>query len=220
MPLEVIGAGLSRTGTLSLKLALEQLGFGPCFHMLEFVKPEYEPRRGLWEQAMDGEDPDWEAIFHGFSSAADMPACLFYRKLSRTYPHAGVVLTVRDPASWYRSSIETVWADAPSGQTSAPVRRGRGAKLKAANLREVGFDILEDPRNEPLTTALFNRYSEQVKRDIPADRLLVFDVEEGWEPLCAFLGAAVPATPFPRENSSADFQVRFGSAPQRQAAAD
>ena len=186
MPLEVIGAGLSRTGTLSLKLALEQLGLGPCFHMLEFVKPDYEPRRRLWEGAMDGEVPDWEAIFSGFSSAVDMPACLYYRKLARAYPLARVILTVRDPASWYRSSLATVWGDAPTGQTSGGVRGGRGAKLKAANLREIGFDILEDPRNEALTTALFNRYSEQVKHDITPDRLLVFDVEDGWEPLCAF----------------------------------
>jgi hypothetical protein len=212
MPLQVIGAGLSRTGTLSLKLALEQLGFGPCFHMLEFVKPQYEPRRRLWERAMDGEAADWEAIFAGFSSAVDMPACLYYRKLSRAYPLAHVILTVRDPASWYRSSLATVWGDAPSGPTGTPDRNSRAAKLKAANLREVGFDILEDPRNEALTTALFNRYNEQVKHDVSPERLLVFDVEDGWEPLCAFFGVAVPQTPFPRENSAAEFQTHFGSA--------
>lgn len=210
MPLEVIGAGLSRTGTLSLKLALEQLGLGPCFHMMEFIKPEYEPRRMLWERAMDGENPDWEAIFTGFSAAVDMPTCLYYRKLSLAYPQAGVILTVRDPASWYRSSIATVWADEPSRQAGASGGGARAARLRAANLREVGFNILEDPRNEILTTGLFNRYSEQVKHDIPPERLLVFDVGEGWEPLCAFLGVAVPETPFPRENASAEFQTRFG----------
>jgi len=211
MPLEVIGAGLSRTGTLSLKLALEQLGCGPCFHMLEFVKADYEPRRRLCEAAMDGEAPEWEAIFAGFSSAVDMPACLYYRKLSRAYPLARVILTVRDPTSWYRSSLATVWGDAPSGQTIAAGQGARGTTLQAANLREVGFDILEDPRNEALTTALFKRYSEQVKHDISPERLLVFDVEDGWEPLCAFLGVAVPPTPFPRENSAAEFQTNFGS---------
>jgi hypothetical protein len=211
--LKVIGAGLSRTGTLSLKLALEQLGFGPCFHMTEFVRPEYAPRRSLWERAMDGEPPDWEAIFAGFSSAVDMPTHLYYRKLSLAYPQAGVILTVRDPASWYQSSIATVWADQPSERTGAPGRRERAAKLRAATLREVGFNILEDPRNEPNTTALFNRYSEQVKHDVPPERLLVFDVGEGWEPLCAFLSVPVPQTPFPRENSAADFQSRFSSRP-------
>src|SRR5580698_3234920 len=120
MPLKIIGAGLSRTGTLSLKLALEELGFGPCFHMLEFIKPEYEPRRTLWEAARDGGEPDWKAMFDGFSSAVDMPACLYYLKLSLVYPQAKVVLTVRDPATWYRSMIATVWAADPWGQTGAP----------------------------------------------------------------------------------------------------
>jgi hypothetical protein len=86
--------------------------------------------------------------------------------------------------------------------------------VKAATIREVGFDILEDPRNEPLTTALFDRYSEQVKRDIPPERLLIFDVGNGWEPLCAFFGVPVPQTPFPRENDAAEFQTRFASSPR------
>jgi len=214
MTLKVIGAGLSRTGTLSLKLALEELGFGPCFHMMEFVKPEYEPRRTLWEAARDGERPDWEAMFAGFSSAVDMPACLYYRKLSLAYPRAKIILTVRDPASWYRSAVATVWAPAPAGQAGAPGAAERAAKLRGATIREVGFDILEDPRNEALTTALFSRYSEQVKRDIPPQRLLLFDVRTGWEPLCTFLGVPVPQTPFPSENSAAEFQTRFGSPPR------
>ena len=121
MSLKVIGAGLSRTGTLSLKLALEQLGFGPCFHMVEFVKPEYEPRRVLWEAVRDGGEPDWEAMFAGFATAVDMPACLYYRKLSAAFPRAKVILTVRDPASWYRSAVATIWK--PPGPRGKPGRR-------------------------------------------------------------------------------------------------
>ena len=213
MPLAVIGAGLSRTGTLSLKLALEQLGFGPCFHMMEFVKAEYEPRRVLWERARDGEAPDWEAMFAGYASAVDMPACLYYRKLSLAYPQARVVLTVRDAASWYRSSLATVWA-APSGEAGATRGGALAAKQRAATIREIGFDLLKDPTNEPLTTALFNRYCEQVKQDVPPQRLLVYDVSEGWTPLCAFLGVRAPQTPFPRENPTAEFQTRFSSPPR------
>jgi hypothetical protein len=214
MPLKIIGAGLSRTGTLSLKLALEELGFGPCFHMLEFIKPEYEPRRTLWEAARDGGEPDWKAMFDGFSSAVDMPACLYYRKLSLAYPGAKIILTVRDPVSWYRSSVATVWAAEPSRKGAPRGRQARAAKLRAATIREVGFDILEDPSNEPLTTALFDRYGEQVIRDIPPERLLVFDVADGWAPLCACLGVPVPETPFPHENAAAEFQTRFGSPPR------
>lgn len=214
MPLKVIGAGLSRTGTLSLKLALEQLGFGPCFHMTEFVRPEYEPRRELWERAMDGEKPDWEAMFAGFSSAVDMPACLYYRSLSLAYPQAGVILTERDPASWYRSSIATVWAGGRPGQTGAVGGGERAARGRAANLREVGFNLLEDPWDEALTVSLFNRYSQKVKQDIPPERLLVFDVREGWEPLCAFLRVPIPKAPFPRENPAAEFQTRFSPTPR------
>jgi hypothetical protein len=218
MTLAVIGAGLSRTGTLSLKFALEQLGFGPCFHMLEFIKPEYEPRRTLWARAAAGEPPDWETIFAGFSSAVDMPACLYYRKLTRAYPQARVILTVRDARSWYRSSVATVWAEAPAGQnpaeqTPAPGSADQRARVKTATVREIGFDILEDPRDEALTIAQFERYARQVEREVPADRLLVFDVAEGWEPLCAFLGVAAPVEPFPRENAAPDFQARFGTPP-------
>jgi hypothetical protein len=210
MPLKVIGAGLSRTGTLSLKLALEQLGFGPCFHMAEFIKPEYEPRRVLWEKASDGETPDWEMVFSGFSSAVDMPACVYYRKLARAYPQSKVILTVRDAASWYRSSVATTWAGAPVGQTVSPARADRAVKMRAANIREVGFDLLENPLDETHTIALFDRYTEQVKQDVPSERLLVFNVAQGWEPLCNFLDVPTPKTPFPRENSTDEFGSRFG----------
>src|ERR1700761_5532659 len=107
MSLSVIGAGLSRTGTLSLKLALEQLGLGPCFHMLEFINPDYAPRRVLWERAMAGEPPDWTTIFDGFAAAVDLPTHLFHRRLAAFWPDAKVILTVRDAASWYRSSVAT-----------------------------------------------------------------------------------------------------------------
>ena len=201
MPLKVIGAGYSRTGTLSLKLALDQLGFGPCFHMLEFIRPEYEARRALWPRADEGATPDWEAIFAGFSSAVDVPTCLYYRKLAIAYPQAKVILTVRDPAAWYHSAKATIAV----GQARAPGGAEQAAKQRTITIREVGLDLLEDLSNEPLTIALFNRYTEQVKRDIALERLLVFDVKEGWEPLCGFLGAPVPKAPFPRTNSTGQF---------------
>ena len=201
MPLKVIGAGYSRTGTLSLKLALEQLGFGPCFHMVEFISPDYTARRLLWQHADEGKTPDWETIFNGFSSAVDVPACLYYRKLASAYPRAKVILTVRDPAAWYRSARATIAV----GQAHAPEGAEHAAKMNAVIVREVGFNILEDLDDEARSIALFNRDTEQVRRDIAPERLLVFDVREGWEPLCSFLGARVPKTPFPRTNSTEEF---------------
>lgn len=201
MPLKVIGAGYSRTGTLSLKLALEQLGFGPCFHMVEFISPGYAPRRALWKIAEDGGSPDWKTIFAGFTSAVDMPTCLYYRRLAAAYPEAKVILTLRDPAAWYRSAKATI----PVGQALVGVSEAKAAQDRAIALREVGIDLLEDLDDEPLTIQLFERYVDQVKWEITPDRLLVFDVKEGWEPLCRFLSAPVPSTPFPRTNSTEEF---------------
>lgn len=108
MPLKIIGAGFGRTGTLSMKLALEQLGFGPCHHMVEvFGKPDHI---ALWQDAADGKAVNWEDIFNGYLSAVDWPACYFWRELSGLYPDAKVLLTLRDPEKWYDSAIATIFA--------------------------------------------------------------------------------------------------------------
>jgi hypothetical protein len=95
MTLKVIGAGFGRTGTSSLKQALEDLGFGPCHHMTEVIAhPQQVP---VWEAAMNGEPVEWEDVFHAYQSAVDWPSAAFYEPLMERYPDARVILTVRDP---------------------------------------------------------------------------------------------------------------------------
>src|ERR671916_717534 len=123
MTIEVIGAGFGRTGTMSLKVALEELGFGPCYHMIElFGHPEHVP---IWEAASQGKSVDWEELFSGYRATTDWPACTFYKKLMDRYPDAKVILTVRDPDRWYDSTRNTIYARSMSFHrwTTPPIRR-------------------------------------------------------------------------------------------------
>lgn len=197
MALKVIGSGLGRTGTLSTKLALEQLGFGPCHHMAEvFMRPETVP---LWIAAGQGR-PDWDAIFADYRAMVDHPGCGYWRELSARYPDAKVLHTVRDPDRWFDSTQATIFSpDRPPPPEGTPIR--------------VFFDQLHawyggDLHDRAFMTGFFRRHTEAVTAAIPPERLLVFDVAEGWAPLCDFLGVPVPDTPFPRENSKEQFQAR------------
>lgn len=202
MPLKVIGAGYGRTGTMSLKLALEQLGFGPCYHMSEAIaNPACVPG---WLEAANGR-PDWKKLFAGFNATVDHPGCVFYRELAAAYPQAKVVLTVRDANEWFDSTQATVFS---------PKMRGRVAdrQVKEFLTRTVWglFGAGIDDRD--FMVAEFERHSAEVKSAIAAERLLVFSVSQGWGPLCEFLGVAAPAAPFPRVNSRAEMQAMLALA--------
>ena len=193
MALKVIGAGLGRTGTASLKLALEQLGFGPCYHMGE-VMPHVEERVPLWIAAGKG-NADWDAIFDGYQSATDYPSCSFWREQMEYYPQAKVVLSVRSAESWFDSVNTTIMSeDMNAWLRSNPL-------MKEFFERCVWRDFEPHILDRDYMVNYFNERTEKLKAEIPADRLLVFDVKQGWEPLCEFLGVAVPATEFPRVNS-------------------
>lgn len=196
MPLEVIGAGLGRTGTLSLKLALEQLGFGPCYHMLEVhAVPE---RFEHWNRIAAGEEIDWEEVFAGFRSTVDWPACNYYRALLARYPRAKVILSLRDPESWFRSTQATIFSDAVQSRTPPSVVK-------------ILTDVMgPDLRDRARCIAAFERHNAEVKASVSADRLLVFEAAQGWEPLCAFLGVPVPDAPFPSVNSTEQFRTMLG----------
>jgi hypothetical protein len=202
MSLDVIGAGLGRTGTLSLKAALEQLGFAPCHHMTEiFAHPE---QIAFWQRAAEGEPVDWEEIYKDYRASVDWPGCHFYRQLAEAYPRAKVILSVRDPKRWYDSMRETILKRLRMAREAAePGRRPQFAEIIIAQ------ETFQGREDEEGVIAAYERHIANVKRDIPAERLLVYNVAEGWEPLCRFLEVPVPQAAFPRTNSRDDFWERF-----------
>ena len=207
MALTVIGSGLGRTGTMSTKLALEQIGFGPCHHMVEvFMNPQSVP---LWVDAGNGK-PDWDAIFGGYQSMVDHPGCAYWRQLMDHYPDAKVLHTVRDPDKWFDSTQATIFSpNSPAhGQLEGPMKDF---------MRQLFGWYGGDMHDRGFMVDFFRRHTEAVVAGVPKERLLVFDVAEGWAPLCAFLGVPVPDTPYPRENTTAQFQARMGGIPDPEA---
>jgi hypothetical protein len=199
MALEVVGLGVGRTGTYSLKLALEQLGFGPCHHMKE-VDVRSRAQLDRWTAAAAGRR-DWEQAYAGFRSAVDWPTAAFSEELFAAYPRAKFLLTVRDPARWYESFSQTIYPLVdPDG--SSPPMLAAFAEMVRAIMHKTGFEV---PSSRDDLLAAFVRHTAQVRRTIPADRLLVFEVAEGWKPLCSFLGVPVPDRPFPRTNDAKEF---------------
>lgn len=202
MALDVIGAGVGRTGTYSLKLALNQLGFGPCHHMEEVLlnMPSQVP---LWAAAAQGR-PDWATIFQGYPSAVDWPTAGFFRELAAACPGARFILTHRSVESWTASFSGTIYKLLAAKDQVPPEMRGWLAMCSAVIARTGFPDGLD---NAALARA-FTAHNEAVKSAIPADRLLVYQVKEGWGPLCAFLGVPEPDGPFPRTNDRAEFWDR------------
>ena len=204
MPLKVIGAGLPRTGTNSLQIALNQLGFGPCHHMYELLQ---DPTRWpCWLRVYGGEPVDWEEVYAGYNSAVDAPASFLWRELSAAYPDAKVILTMRSPEEWRRSMLAAgaaIRANPPKPALASFLQKSVEffAKLSSAML----------PPDDASAFAAFAAHNESVMRAVPEKRLLVFDVRDGWEPLCRFLGVPVPGEPFPRTNSAEEFAERARS---------
>lgn len=196
MPLAVIGAGFGRTGTMSLKLALEQLGLGPCYHMVEVRKNP--GAAALWEAAADREPVDWELLFKGYGSTVDWPSATFYRELAEAYPKAKVILTVRDPESWFASTQETIFGPLiPKDETNPHSRM----------VMKVVDDLFgRDMQNKERLISVYEAHNARVQEVIPPERLLVYEVAQGWGPLCAFLGLPEPAGPMPRVNSTEEFK--------------
>jgi hypothetical protein len=197
--LKVIGAGFGRTGTLSIKHALEELGFGPCYHMTElFDKPGVDAQ---WDAIVRGEPVDWNTVFKGYQATVDWPACTFYKELMQAYPDAKVLLTVRDPEKWYESVTNTIYRVSRLNPDHALTTHGR---MVNALIWQGTFDNRLEDKDYAIT--VFLRHIEEVKQYAPAEKLLVYNVKEGWEPLCAFLEVEVPAgRPFPHDNDRASF---------------
>ena len=213
MALKVIGAGFGRTGTASLQAALEELGFDKCYHMQELIKHPSHPK--FWEAAVAGKPVDWPVIFRGYQATVDWPGCTFYSELMAVYPDAKVILSVRDPDRWYESTHNTIY------QIPRSVLAGL-LKLVLPHVRTMyrvvdmevwhgTFDNRFEDRDHAID--IFNRHNETVKQSVSPEQLLIFDVQQGWEPLCEFLGVAVPpGKPFPHLNDQVLVQrvLRWG----------
>lgn len=196
MTLRVVGAGLGRTGTVSLKVALERLLDAPCYHMTEvFRRPGHV---AVWRAAADGVEPDWRSFFDGYAAVLDWPAAGFWRELAEAHPQALVLLSHRDPEAWWRSARDTIFP-AIAGAAD-PWGDMMGALL------DVRFSPQWDRREAAL--AAYQGHLAEVRRLVPRQRLVEWRPEDGWEPLCRALGVGVPDMAFPHANTTRDFLAR------------
>jgi len=211
--MKVIGAGLPRTGTLTQKVALEMLGFGPCYHMVNVFADM--SKVAVWQDVLEGRR-DWDTILAGFQSAVDWPASFYYRDLIEHYPEAKVLLSVRDPASWERSMRTTVCVH---WEGDTVLRHLTSASAKVDPTWGSYIDMMRQmwslqgafgPDGDFLgrLADVVERHTAAVRQAVPEQRLLVWDAREGWEPLCAFLGVDVPAAPLPHLNDSQTYVNR------------
>ena len=210
MALQVVGAGFGRTGTLSLKRALDELGFGPTYHMEEVVRrPSHV---GHWLRYARTGEVNWDEIFSGFCSGVDFPVSCVWEELAAYYPDAKIVLTIRDPKSWWTSTKTTIYPTRTMFprwlMQLAPVT-GRWVEMVDRLVWDGIFDGRFTDRSHAV--AVFERHVANVEATCPPDRLLVFDVAEGWEPLCSFLDVRIPNRPFPRLNDAKALRRRFAA---------
>jgi hypothetical protein len=195
MSIEVIGAGFGRTGTDSLREALNLLGLGPCHHMLEVNKNEEQKQ--LWRALVKGAAPDWPLLFGGYRSCVDWPSAHYWRELIAFYPKAKVVLTYRSAESWWKSFEQTILA-------------GIAASTDPASL---GLALVRDqvfggrPGDAAHAMEIYEENVRAVKATVPPERLLVHQLGDGWEPLCAHLGVPVPEQPYPSRNATNEFRT-------------
>jgi hypothetical protein len=191
MALSVIGAGFGRTGTFALKTALEQLGLGPCCHGSE--ERHFRQGADFWSRFSRGEPIDWDQFFLGYRSTVDSPSCRFYLALADRYPSAKIVLTLRDPAEWFESYRATVLPMLVSS-TNAPYFHFLFGGYK---------------HDRESLIAGYERHNREVQKLVPPERLLVYEVRQGWGPLCQFLNLPIPDQPFPHVNLREEFSSRM-----------
>jgi Sulfotransferase domain len=211
--MKVIGAGFGRTGTMSLKAALERLGFGPCYHMIDLLEsPERAPG---WRAAVEGEEVDWDALLDGYEATVDWPGATFYEQLADRYPDAKVVLTERDPEAWYESTKRTIHAvreamlNGEIGPDDGDVHAEPEVMQMIGRLIWEGtFDGRFLDRDHAIR--VFLEHNARVKATVPSDRLLVHEIADGWEPIAEFLEVEAPDEPFPRLNDTEAFRKMVG----------
>jgi hypothetical protein len=212
--MKLIGAGLPRTATLSQKIALEMLGFAPCYHMVDVLGDL--DQAALWRKALDGE-LSLTTILDGYQATVDWPGAFFYRDLIELYPEAKVLLSVRDDDSWAHSMRDTIWGlfyddvlmrHLSFARASIEAPWSSYLAMMLEMWRRSGLIDGEDTSLEFMSAAV-RRYNAEVQEVVPSERLLVWTAGDGWEPLCEFLEVPVPDTSFPCVNDSKEFAGRL-----------
>jgi hypothetical protein len=201
--LRVVGAGIGRTGTMSLKLALEKLLGGPCYHMLEvFPRPDHV---GIWHGAIRGEDIDWESLFDGFVASVDWPSGAFWREQAEAFPEAVILLSTRESAdAWLRSCDRTIFEMFRHGPQEG---MGKWYAMVGDLLRERFSKNVLDPEE---AKGAYERWNADVRANADPSRLVDWQPGDGWGPICEALGVAVPDEPFPHTNTTEEFRARAG----------
>ncbi len=204
MSLDVIGAGFGRTGTLSLKQALEQLGFNKCYHMMEIFGLPDHPEQ--WRAAHRGDAIDWEKLFTGYRASVDWPSCNFWKEQLQAFPKAKVILSFRDSDSWYESIMNTIWKFS-SMSIGTPMAESAQNKMV--------FELIWDGKfqrrmaDKKHVIEVYEHHNRNVIESVPQEKLLVYRPGDGWEPLCKFLGVPVPEASYPKTNSTEEFNQMF-----------
>jgi len=196
MTLKSVGAGLGRTGTMSLQRALERLLAQPCYHMLEVFRRPQDV--AVWHRALQGQMPDWYSLFAGYGAAVDWPVAAFWKEISTAFPDAIVVLSLRDPQAWWSSASATIF------QSLSRLEDDR--RLMIEDLFRSRFT--PSLADKDACIAAYERHVAEVRKDAPPQRLVEWHPRQGWEPLCAALRMPVPDEPFPHENTTSDFKAR------------
>jgi len=200
MALKVVGAGLGRTGTHSLKIALEKLLGEPCYHMAEvFQQPQHIPD---WHRAAENDMPNWDEFLSGYAASVDWPASAFWKEQSEAFPDSLILLSVRDPESWWNSASKTIFNPANG---AGPNNGSEWFQMIVALFTN---RFVPDIHDREACIAAFNRHNEDVLRTAPQDRLLVWKVTDGWGPICDRLGLPIPEEPFPLTNTTEEFLSR------------
>lgn len=209
MALQIVGSGFGRTGTMSTKLALEQLGFGPCHHMLEVMQNPAQPAH--WRAVAAGQTVEWAEVFAGYASQVDWPGAAVWKSTAAAFPDAKVLHTERPEDLWWKSFNSTIgkfFANQERLELPPPIRE-IFETMSGWFIKNTFADVAD--RDSAISAYRLN--NRQVRDAIAPERLLVFDVAQGWEPLCRFLGVPVPDTPFPRANPREEFWAHFGGEP-------
>ena len=217
MSLKIIGTGWARTGTMSLKKALEHLNGGKCFHMVELLA---NPKKvDILKKGLKRDRIDWGSFYEGYHGGVDYPTCLFYKELVEENPKAKVIHTTREFDSWYKSVYETVYRGKPKGVKDI-FRMIKNMVLSSDFRRVAPVFMLNDKliwdgqfqskfEDKEFMRILYRKHEEEVKRHVKAENLLIYNVKEGWKPLCDFLNKPIPQIVFPRENERNEFNRKM-----------